>query len=114
MRYRVRSGDYLGKIASKYGVGVSQIKKWNNLRSNSLKIGQRLTIYPRKPVTNGSTSSNTKTVSLKGKKTYTVQNGDSLWKIANKFPGVSIDNIKVWNDISSSKLKPGMTLRVSK
>ena len=114
VRYRVRSGDYLGKIASKYGVGVSQIKKWNNLRSNSLKIGQRLTIYPRKPVTNGSTSSNTKTVSLKGKKTYTVQNGDSLWKIANKFPGVSIDNIKVWNDISSSKLKPGMTLRVSK
>jgi len=114
VRYRVRSGDYLGRIASKYGVGVSQIKKWNNLRSNSLKIGQRLTIYPRKPVTNSSTSSSTKTVSSKGKKTYTVQNGDSLWKIANKFPGVSVDNIKVWNDISSSKLKPGMKLRVSK
>ena len=114
VRYRVRSGDYLGKIATKYGVGVSQIKKWNNLRSNSLKIGQRLTIYPRKPVVNNSKRSSTKSVSSKGKKTYTVQNGDSLWKIANKFPGVSIDNIKVWNDISSSKLKPGMTLRVSK
>ena len=114
VRYRVRSGDYLGKIATKYGVGVSQIKKWNNLRSNSLKIGQRLTIYPRKPVANNSTRSAAKSVSSKGKKTYTVQNGDSLWKIANKFPGVSIDNIKVWNDISSSKLKPGMTLRVSK
>ncbi len=51
IRYRVRSGDFLGKIANKYGVRVSQIKKWNKLRSNNLKIGQRLTIYPRKPVT---------------------------------------------------------------
>ncbi len=114
VRYRVRSGDYLGKIANKYGVRVSQIKKWNNLRSNALKIGQRLTIYPRKPVTNNAVASKKKSVSLKGKKTYTVQNGDSLWKIANKFPGVSVENIKVWNDISSSKLKPGMKLRVSK
>ena len=114
VRYRVRSGDYLGKIANKYGVRVSQIKKWNNLRSNALKIGQRLTIYPRKPVTSKTVASNKKNVSLKGKKTYTVQSGDSLWKIANKFPGVSVENIKVWNDISSTKLKPGMKLRVSK
>jgi len=48
IRYRVRSGDYLGKIASKYGVGVSQIKRWNGLRSTKLKIGQRLIIYPKK------------------------------------------------------------------
>jgi len=47
IRYRVRSGDYLGKIARKYGVRVSQIKRWNGLRSNNLRIGQRLTIYPR-------------------------------------------------------------------
>ena len=50
VRYRVKSGDYLGKIARKYGVRVSQIKKWNGLRTNNLKIGQRLTIYPRKPM----------------------------------------------------------------
>jgi membrane-bound lytic murein transglycosylase D len=113
VRYRVKSGDYLGKIADKYGVRVSQIKKWNGLRSNNLKIGQRLTIYPRKPVTTASRSS-VSTVDVKGKKTYTVRQGDSLWKIASKFPGVSVENIKVWNDISSSKLKPGMRLVVSK
>ena len=113
MRYRVKSGDYLGKIADKYGVRVSQIKKWNGLRSNNLKIGQRLTIYPRKPVTSASKSSSS-TVNVKGKKTYTVMQGDSLWKIASKFPGVSVENIKVWNDISGSKLKPGMRLVVSK
>ena len=48
IRYKVRSGDYLGKIAKKYGVRVSQIKKWNRLRSSNLRIGQRLTIYPRR------------------------------------------------------------------
>ncbi|TYA95680.1 LysM peptidoglycan-binding domain-containing protein, partial [Seonamhaeicola marinus] len=56
VRYRVQSGDYLGKIARRYGVRVSQIKSWNGLRSNNLKIGQRLTIYPRKPYTQTATS----------------------------------------------------------
>lgn len=55
--YRVKNGDYLGKIANKYGVKVSQLKRWNSLRSNNLKIGQRLYIHPRKPITSGSTSS---------------------------------------------------------
>ncbi len=45
--YRVKSGDFLGIIARKYAVRVSDIKQWNGLRSNNLKIGQRLTIYPR-------------------------------------------------------------------
>ena len=114
VRYRVRSGDYLGKIADKYGVRVSQIKKWNKLRSNNLKIGQRLTIYPRKPVSSSSTSSKSKTVVSNGKKVYTVKQGDSLWKIASKFPGISVKNIKVWNDISGDNVKPGMKLIVSK
>ena len=48
LRYKVRSGDYLGKIATQFGVRVSQIKKWNRLRSNNLKIGQRLTIFPKR------------------------------------------------------------------
>jgi membrane-bound lytic murein transglycosylase D len=109
--YRVRSGDYLGKIARKYGVRVSQIKKWNGLRSNNLKIGQRLAIYPRNPVASNTSK---KAVVSPNAKTYKVKSGDSLWSIAQKFPGVSIQNIKDWNDISGTKLKPGMTLRISK
>ena len=109
--YRVRSGDYLGKIARKYGVRVSQIKRWNGLRSNNLKIGQRLTIYPSTPVASSSTK---KQPVNPNAKTYKVKSGDSLWSIAQKFPGVSIQNIKDWNDISGTKLKPGMTLRISK
>ena len=117
VRYRVKSGDYLGKIARRYGVRVSQIKQWNGLRSNNLKVGQRLTIYPRKPstkaVSKSSSSTAKKTVSSSAK-TYKVMNGDSLWSISQKFPGVSIQNIKDWNDISGTKLKLGMTLIVSK
>ncbi|WP_034042378.1 LysM peptidoglycan-binding domain-containing protein [Wocania ichthyoenteri] len=117
IRYRVRSGDYLGKIARKYGVRVSQIKQWNGLRSNNLKIGQRLTIYPRKPyvASSSSTKKVAKTKPISGNvTTYTVKSGDSLWSISQKFPGVSVQNIKDWNDISGNKLKPGMKLKISK
>jgi len=48
IRYKVRSGDYLGKIANRFGVRVSSIKRWNGLKSSKLKIGQRLYIYPKK------------------------------------------------------------------
>ena len=113
--YRVKSGDYLGKIARKYGVRVSQLKTWNGLRSNNLKIGQRLSIYPRNPSTvKPASKSEAITKVSSNAKTYTVKSGDSLWSISQKFPGVSIQNIKDWNDISGTNLKPGMRLIVSK
>tara|TARA_R110002073_G_scaffold336208_1_gene530928 strand:+ start:67415 stop:68953 length:1539 start_codon:yes stop_codon:yes gene_type:complete len=122
IRYRVRSGDYLGKIAERYGVGVSQIKRWNGLRSSSLKIGQYLTIYPRNLA---STQNNTEKATPKktvakttptGKyTTYVVQKGDSLWLISKKFPKVSVNEIKEWNNIWSVKsLKPGTKLKIFK
>ena len=114
IRYRVRSGDYLGKIANKYGVRVSQIRRWNNLRSDNLRVGQRLTIYPRNPGRARTTSAATTTTNSQGAKVYTGKQGDSLWSIAQKFPGVSVENIKSWNDISGTALKPGMKLKVSK
>ncbi|WP_242158077.1 lytic transglycosylase domain-containing protein [Aestuariivivens sediminis] len=117
IRYKVISGDYLGKIARKYGVRVSQIKQWNGLRSNDLRIGQRLTIYPRKPYVGpvSTASQNPVNKSLTGSHvTYVVKSGDSLWSISQKFPGVSVQNIKEWNDISGTKLKPGMKLKISR
>ncbi|WP_282042192.1 LysM peptidoglycan-binding domain-containing protein [Winogradskyella flava] len=114
IRYRVRNGDYLGKIARKYGVRVSQIKRWNGLRSNNLKIGQRLTIYPRNHGAAPKPEAPKKVVNTEGKQTYVVKPGDSLWTISQKFSGVSVQNLKDWNDISGNKLKIGMTLVVSK
>lgn len=46
--HRVKSGETLGHIAYKYGVGVSDIKRWNGLSSDMIRIGQRLVVYPRR------------------------------------------------------------------
>jgi len=118
VRYRVRSGDYLGRIAEKYGVGVSKIRRWNNLRGNNIRVGQYLTIYPRKPVASNpvdiqKSKSNSKSNEKPSEKYYTVKSGDSLWSISKKFPGITVKNIQKWNDISGNKLKPGMKLKVS-
>ena len=48
LRYRVKSGDALSIIADRYGVSVKQIRSWNNLSGNIIRVGQRLTIYPRR------------------------------------------------------------------
>jgi len=123
IRYRVRNGDYLGKIANRYRVSVSQIKRWNGLRSNRLRIGQRLTIYPRNYASKSvkkSSSKVAKKTSIKtpsnGKyTTYVVKKGDSLWLISKKFPKVSVQQIKNWNNIWSVKsLKPGTKLKIYK
>ena len=117
IRYKVRSGDYLGKIAERYGVGVSQIKRWNGLRSNNLRIGQRLTIFPRKPYYEKQTTKTSKPkvsteAAAKAGKVHIVQSGDSLWTISRKYPGISVENLKEWNGISGNNLKPGTKLKL--
>ncbi|RZS99317.1 membrane-bound lytic murein transglycosylase D [Aquimarina brevivitae] len=119
IRYRVRSGDYLGRIARKFGVRVSQIRRWNGMRNDNLRIGQRLTIYPRRPVVDVQkptkpTNKPTTPIDPKNFETYTVKVGDTLWSISQKFKGVTVEKLKIWNDISGSGIKPGMKLRISK
>ncbi len=134
--YRVKSGDYLGRIATKYGTTVAKIKKWNNLKSNNIQIGQRLIIYRggNAPTSSSSSTSNTAstkststtqnatasssaskstTSSNQGYTVYTVKAGDSLYQIAKKFPGVSAQNIMDYNKIGSN-IKPGMKIRIPK
>ena len=118
IRYRVRSGDFLGKIAERYGVRVSQIKNWNGLRSNNLRIGQRLTIYPRGSrgvAVAPKKKTAKKPVSLKNvpsNKIHVVKSGDSLWTISRTYQGISIENLREWNGISGKNLKPGMKLKL--
>lgn len=115
VRYKVRRGDAIGKIADKYGVSVSQIKKWNGMRSNTIRIGQNLIIYPKKSVSIPVAVAKAEIINTAtSEKTYTVRNGDSLWSISQKFPGVSVQNIKNWNDISGSDIKPGTKLKILK
>jgi membrane-bound lytic murein transglycosylase D len=118
IRYKVKSGDFLGRIAQRYGVGVSQIKEWNGLRSNNLRVGQRLTIFPRNYVSSASVTKTTTTTAkgtqpfLPGTKVHTVQSGDSLWTISRKYPGISVENLREWNGISGNNLQPGTKLKL--
>ena len=124
--HRVRSGEVLGKIAIRYRVTVSQIKRWNNLRSDNIRIGQRLVIYRggKGPVAAASSSSSSQEAKPNpaGKSTvpmdadytvYTVKSGDSLYLIAKAYPGVSAQNIMDFNGIGSN-IKPGMKIRIPK
>lgn len=124
--HRVRSGEVLGSIALRYRVSVSQIKRWNNLRSDNIRIGQRLVIYRggKGPVTTASSSTKKKveqpnpahksTVPMDAEYTvYTVKSGDSLYLIAKNYPGVSAQNIMDFNGISSD-IKPGMKIKIPK
>lgn len=114
IRYKVRSGDYLSKIAQRYGVGVSQLKGWNGLRSNNLRIGQRLTIYPKKNGVSSIQPKNTpsRTSVASNTKVHEVRSGDSLWTISKKYPGISIENLREWNGISGNNIKPGTKLKL--
>ncbi len=124
--YRVKSGDYLGRIASRHRCTVNQIKRWNNLRSNNIRVGQKLVIYRGgKPASAASTTDTSKASTDSGSKpepakidpsgeymTYTVQSGDSFYLIAKNYPGVSAQNIMDFNGLTSSKLKPGMKIKI--
>ena len=129
--YRVKSGDYLGKIAANHGTTVAKIKKWNNLTTNDIRVGQRLIIYRGgKAPASTTSSSSTKASSTQAKPAaqtqtskpipagtsyieYTVQSGESLYLIAKKFPGVSAQNIMDFNGIGTN-IKPGMKIKIPK
>ena len=117
--YTVRSGDVLGSIAQRYHCRVSQIKDWNNLYSDRLQIGQKLHLYPKSSYA----SQNKKKAEVdkqKAKPVYDgkyqyhiVKSGDNLWDIANKYDGVSVEQIKKLNqEIDIKRLKLGTKLRI--
>ena len=115
--YTVRSGDYLGKIAGKYHVGVSDIKRWNGLRNNNLRVGQKLVIYPKGSYAASSKKTTTKKKTVPTTKSgnytyYEIQSGDTLWDIANA-QGVSVEQLKEWNSSLRDKgLKVGTKIIV--
>jgi membrane-bound lytic murein transglycosylase D len=115
--YKVRSGDVLGSIAMRHNVKVADIKKWNNLKGNTIRTGQRLNIWTKQSTRGSSlastrTTKNSRTVSLQGSKTYVVQPGDTLWDITRKFDGLTVEKLKNLNKLGNSKIQPGQKLIV--
>jgi 3D (Asp-Asp-Asp) domain-containing protein len=80
----VQKGDTLWSIANKNNVEVEELKEWNNLSSNLILIGDRLTVSQ--------------------KEQYTIQKGDTLTSIASQYDGVSLKQLQEWNQIDNPNL----------
>lgn len=124
--HTVRRGETLGRIAQRYGVRLSDLQRWNKVKSN-IRIGQRLVIHKNgEPVssarTSSASSSETASTSATSKQTssgsgeylmYTVKKGDTLWEISRKFEGVSLNDIMKLNGFTKkSKILPGKKIRI--
>ena len=97
IKYIVKEGDNLYRLAKKFHTTVSNLKKWNNTDSNLLTIGQELVV--------GKRESNLKE--------YIVQDEDNIYSIANKFD-ITIEELKKTNNLSSNKLTPNSILKIPK
>jgi membrane-bound lytic murein transglycosylase D len=118
--YSVQKGDNLGSIAKKFGASVEELKQWNNLTTNAIAIGNSLIVAKNEIVidTNKVTIASFKkkeqypsTASKESE--YYVKKGDSLYSISKKYPGVTISDLKKWNNIKGEELKPGMKLKIN-
>lgn len=128
--YVVKKGDTLGHIAEKHAVKTNDLKKANNLKNNNLQIGQKLVIpnlavvketvviketSERKEVVTSSKTELLKTtetgsiINLTVSNVYTVQKGDTIYDLSNKFK-ISKDNLTKWNNLDKSNLSIGQKL----
>ena len=116
IEYKVKKGDNLGSIAHKYNVAVADLKEWNELEDNNVKLGTSLIVSKKEVAVNEPKSSRKESIASNERdevKLYYVKKGDSLFSIAKKYPGVTISDIKKWNGIKNESLKAGMKLKIN-
>ena len=121
IEYTVQKGDNLGGIATKFGSSLAELRQWNKLRDNTISVGKNLIvakdevviITDKATVNSFKTKANNTTASNKATTDYYVKKGDSLFSIAKKYPGITISDLKKWNDIRNEDIKPGMKLKIN-
>jgi len=133
--YTVKSGDNLGFISNWYNVKVADIRYWNNIRGNTIRVGQKLNIYVPKGTSSKYADINKLSFEEKQKRIgmsverddeeiyqkptdneyvyHKVRYGDTLWEIAKKYPGVTENDIMKLNNMSSGRsLKAGQYIKI--
>jgi membrane-bound lytic murein transglycosylase D len=109
--HRVRRGETLGRIASRYRTTVHSLRSWNNLSGTHIRAGQRLVVYyggrAESPV---EAADPFQVASASGE--YRVRKGDTLYSIARRF-GMTVEELREVNNLGrSSVIRPGDRLRV--
>ncbi len=138
--HTVKRGDNLGEIANRYGVSISEVKKWNGMRSNMVMLGSKLKIVSTERVATTVKKPTVKTSKVKDTvetrlasvekkndketevasteneiaeelKFHTVEKGDNLAAIAKKYD-VTVDQLKEWNNLEDSKVLLGSRIKL--
>ena len=111
--HKVTKGEFFHKIALNYRCTIEDIKKWNHLESDHLYPGQELIIWvPQDKAHLFIKSENT--YQQDGFIIYTVQEGDTIWSIAEKFNVKSIQELKNINtDLDENNIKPGQKIKIN-
>lgn len=132
--YTVKSGDNVGFISEWFHVRASDLRYWNNINRNLIRVGQKLVVYVSEDQKEKYERINSMTFAQKqasiGKSTgpssrpesrsldpnyeyYTVRSGDTIWEIARRYAGISPNDILKLNNLSSnSKLSIGQKLKI--
>ncbi len=133
--YTVKSGDNLGFISEWYNVRLSDLRYWNNIHGNMIRVGQKLNVYVPQGTASKYADINTLSFDAKqrriGKTTtttvtevkpsqvdgdyiyYKVRSGDTLWEIAKQYPGITETDIMKLNNMTSGKsLKAGQMIKI--
>ena len=120
--HNVKRGENLGEISNKYDVAVSDVKKWNNLKSSNIPVGKSLKIIKNERVVsivkkeikseNSVAFNDAKESTEKPSDFYEVQKGDNLFTIAKKF-NVSFEDLKKWNNLDTANLQQGSKLTLA-
>ncbi|MET3575401.1 LysM peptidoglycan-binding domain-containing protein [Bhargavaea ullalensis] len=117
--YIVQSGDTLSAIGMATGASVDQLMKWNGLTSHIIRVGQKLKVdgssASAKPESSGNIVQTSKPVTkpkpAPAADTYTIQSGDTLSAIGQKY-GVTVTDLMTWNNLSNYNIHVGQKLKV--
>ncbi|MDX2003235.1 MAG: LysM peptidoglycan-binding domain-containing protein [Chitinophagales bacterium] len=141
INYVVKAGDNLNQVCLWFDCKLADLKTWNGMQDNAIKVGQKLSLYvpadqvdyyksidklstqekvaltSAKVKSNSPTSTQTTTETQEVRQPkvvyYMVKPGDTLWDISKRYPGVTVDDIKRSNNIGSGKgLQVGMKLKI--
>ena len=107
----VRSGETLSEIAESYGIGLSKVRAANGLRSNNLRVGQRLVIPATAKKLGGAVANASNASGSNDARMHTVRAGDTLSAIARRY-GTSVAKLKAVNNLKNNNLRIGERLRL--